>query len=79
MKPFIFGGDEFREDFDKIFALMNDNTTQEKEAKKYMQGIWAEIEAAPRDEKEINNLKFFLNEIDRRRNTNWKELFPWIR
>jgi len=27
---------------------------------------------------EQQNLKTYLNEIDRRRNTNWRETFPWL-
>jgi hypothetical protein len=57
---------------------MPKDTTQEQEAVKYMQGIWAEINSAEPNKQEIANLKFFLDEMDRRRNTNWKELFKWI-
>jgi hypothetical protein len=57
---------------------MNDTTHREQEAKKYMKGIQTHVLASSADTQEIENLKLFLNEIDRRRNTNWKELFPWI-
>jgi organic radical activating enzyme len=78
LKPTIFGGKMFEEDFKQILELMPKDTTQEQEAVKYMQGIWAEINSAEPNKQEIANLKFFLDEMDRRRNTNWKELFKWI-
>ena len=79
LKPYILGGDIFEEDFNRIFALMNTDTHQEKEAVKYMKGIWAEIKSSTKNDEEIDKLKIFLDEIDRRRNTNWKELFPWLK
>jgi replication-associated recombination protein RarA len=57
---------------------MPENTHQEQQAKKYMTGIWLEIQASNRNEEEIQKLIVFLDEIDRRRRTNWRNLFPWI-
>ena len=78
LKSDIFGSEFFKEDFNNILALMNDATWQEKEAKKYMNGIWKKISAGKKNLEEIKNLIVYLNEIDRRRNTNWQELFPWL-
>ena len=78
LKPDIFSNNFFDDDFKNILSLMNDDTWQEKEAKKYMNGIWKQISTATENIEEIENLKIFLNEIDRRRNTNWQELFPWL-
>jgi hypothetical protein len=44
-----------------------------------MQGIWLQINANDVNIREVDNLKIFLDEIDRRRKTNWKELFPWLK
>jgi len=78
LKPFILGGDIFQKDFERIFELMPTNNHQEQEAVTYMKGIWTEIKSSSLDHNELERLKTFLNEIDRRRNTNWRELFPWI-
>ena len=78
LKPTIFGNEIFKEDFEMIVSLMNDTTHREQEAKKYMKGIQSHVLSSSVNTQEIENLKLFLNEIDRRRNTNWKELFPWI-
>jgi len=78
LKPDIFGPRIFEKDFTRILELMPENTHQEQQAKKYMTGIWLEIQASNRNEEEIQKLIVFLDEIDRRRRTNWRNLFPWI-
>lgn len=78
LKPNILGGDIFKEDFNLIFKLMPKNTHQEKEAVTYMKGIWTEINNSKLNLEELTKLKKFLTEIDRRRNTNWRKIFPWI-
>jgi len=78
LHPEIFGSNFFNNDFIEIFNNMPNNTWQQKEARKYMQGIHLELNSAPRDQQKINQLGIFLNEIDRRRDLNWKETFPWL-
>jgi hypothetical protein len=78
MKAGIFGGEFWKTDFDKILSLMPTETDQHKITKKYMEGLVQEIFNNKRDDSEILKLITFLNEKDRRRGTNWKELFPWL-
>ena len=47
-------------------------------AVEHMEGIIKQIQASPRDPERITDLKVYLTEIDRRRGTNWKTLFPWL-
>ena len=47
-------------------------------ARDYMQGIQKQINSKSRDQTKINQLGVFLDEIDRRRNLNWREVFPWL-
>jgi hypothetical protein len=47
-------------------------------ALKYMEGLFKVILNSSPDEAEIKKLITFLNEKDRRRQTNWKKLFPWL-
>jgi hypothetical protein len=57
---------------------MPSNTWQQKEARKYMQGIQAQLNSKSKDQKKINQLTVLLGETDRRRNLNWKTTFPWL-
>ena len=43
-----------------------------------MMGIIQQIEAGPRNPKMIEELKVYLTEMDRRRDTDWRTLFPWL-
>jgi organic radical activating enzyme len=79
LKANILGGDYWKNDFDKILKLMPETTDQEKITKKYMEGIAQYIVTSKRDDVEILKLITFLNEKDRRRGTNWRETFPWLK
>lgn len=73
MHPGIFGHGFFDKDFTEILECIPEST-----ARQYMQGIQMQINAEPRDQNKINQLGIFLDEMDRRRNTNWREVFPWL-
>jgi hypothetical protein len=78
MHPKILQGKEFQESFAKILNLMKSESEEEKTMLKYMQGIIAECQNDLQNDEEIVKLLTFLNEKDRRRNTNWRVLFPWL-
>jgi organic radical activating enzyme len=78
LHPEIFGQGFFDLDFDAILNNMPDTSWQQKEARKYMQGIQKQINSKSVDCEKIQQLVVFLTEIDRRRNLNWKEAFPWL-
>lgn len=78
LHPEIFGSNFFDNDFRVILDNMPDSTWQQKESRKYMQGIWSQLNSKSRDQKKINQLLVLLDEIDRRRNLNWKTTFPWL-
>ena len=78
LHPEIFGAGFFDADFEKILNNMPDTTWQQKEARKYMQGIQLQLTTQTRDQEKINQLVVLLDEIDRRRNLNWKNTFPWL-
>ena len=56
---------------------MPEDTVINQRQKKYMQGA---LNSFPnkKDEKQIEDLKFFLDQLDKRRNTNWREIFPYL-
>jgi len=78
MVPDIFGSGVFDQDFERILEAMPRNSAAELSSLEHMQGIVRQIQAGPRDVSRINDLKVYLTEIDRRRGTNWRELFPWL-
>jgi hypothetical protein len=43
-----------------------------------MQGIMSQITAGTRNPEMIEELKSYLTEMDRRRGTDWRVLFPWL-
>ena len=73
LRPEIFGPGYFDKEFEKILELMPQDSQRQ-----YMQGIQLKLKTAFRDNTEIQKLAVFLSEIDRRRNLNWKQVFPWI-
>lgn len=78
MNPDIFGGTFFGKEFEQILVAMPTDTWQQQEARKYMLGVQAQINAAPANTVEQGKLKTYLTELDRRRNTNWRNTFPWL-
>jgi organic radical activating enzyme len=78
LHPGIFGPRFFSNDFDAIISGMSDRTWQQRQAKQNMIGIKSQIETSKRDVNKVQQLGIFLDEIDRRRNLNWRETFPWL-
>jgi organic radical activating enzyme len=78
LHPGIFGSNFFSNDFDKILKLMKQETWQEKQAYSYMTGLRLQIESCQRQPDKVRQLGVLLDEIDRRRNLNWKSVFPWL-
>lgn len=76
--PDIFGPDFWKEDFNKALTLMPSNNWQEIEARKYLEGIHQQVQNSCKDDKMIVQLVTHLDELDRRRGTDWKSLFPYI-
>ena len=78
MHPAIVGSDEFRSDFKIILDLMETETWRGTHAKLYMEGLAATINSSSFNEVAVTKLLTFLDENDRRRKLNWRELFPWL-
>lgn len=72
------GYDIFKNDIEEIMNLMPIDNDEDIIAKDYMSGIFNEIKNSKLSERKLKNLIIFLNEKDRRRKTNWKEVFPWL-
>ncbi len=77
--PSILGAEEFAQDFENILQLMPRATDEDQIKFEYMQGIAKEyLNHAQLNPVEIDRLYTFLDEIDRRRNTDWQSIFPWL-
>lgn len=71
-------GPIFQTDFDKAVELKPKTTAEEKSSCAYLQGIAMQSAHNSPNVQEIENLFYFLNEIDRRRGTSWPKVFPWL-
>lgn len=78
MKLHLFGDLEFKDAVKEIAEQMPQETEQDRLSFDYMKSIFANALNSKPDYKQINTLITYLNEKDRRRNTNWRELFPWL-
>jgi hypothetical protein len=78
LNPEVFGAGVFDDDFDRVLALMPEETDRQRGHKEHMLGIKMKIANHPRDLKRIHQLRVYLDEMDRRRGTSWRELFPWL-
>jgi hypothetical protein len=76
--PYKFGGQEFANEFEQILDLMPTDNVEQQTAKVAMQGIFETMKNTPVNVEEINQLKQYLSDLDCRRNTNWRVLFPWL-
>jgi len=76
--PKYFGAGVFEEDFQKIIAAMPIDTDEDRVICNYIEGIGKGISNHKRDWQEIKKMLIYMNEKDRRRGTNWRDLFPWL-
>lgn len=76
--PGIFGSGFFDKELDLVLNEMPQNTWQQKHAWSLMSGLKSEFNMHQRNAEQIENLFYFLNEIDRRRGLDWKKTFPWL-
>ena len=78
MTPDILGAEEFQEDFKCILSSMETQTWRGAQAKEHFEGLVNNVNAGRFNSKEVLKLLTYLNELDKRRKTNWRELFPWL-
>jgi len=71
-------GDIFLEDFNRAIALKPGDLPEQVSSREYLRGIAQQSAHTGPNFKEINKMFHFLNEMDRRRGTNWKNVFPWL-
>lgn len=81
LNPDYFGGNVFVEDFKKIISTMEETVKLDswyEQFLTYMNGISRQVAASSPNVPKLKEMYAYLNELDRRRGTNWPELFPWL-
>jgi organic radical activating enzyme len=78
LNPDIFGDTVFSEDLKKIIELIPANDEFDNYSKEYFIGMSKQILSSSPNLVKIKDLKIFLQEIDRRRNTDYRIYFPWL-
>jgi organic radical activating enzyme len=76
--PDIFGPDFWKADLDRALSVLPTSDWQEKNSFNYFQGMAKQIQNSRVKPEQILKLITHLDELDRRRNTNWQSLFPYI-
>ena len=77
--PKIFAWDFWKDDFDRILAAMPTETEAQREAIPRMQGLQSLLkQTSEHDLVSIKQLHVYLDELDRRRSTNWRALFSYL-
>lgn len=77
--PNIYSYDFWQQDFERIFAFMPTSTPEQQEAIIRMQGIDQYLKKFTNHNWiEINKLHTYLDELDRRRGSDWKKVFPYL-
>ena len=77
--PKIFAWDLWKDDAERILAAMPTDTVDQREAIPRMQGLISLLKQhTTNDMNEIKKLHIYLDELDRRRSTNWRELFSYL-
>ena len=77
--PDVFDYSMWADDFNRILEIMPDHTTTLQEAKIRMVGLQKCLQdTCNQNPAEIGQLNRYLDELDYRRNTDWRSLFPYL-
>jgi organic radical activating enzyme len=78
MHPDIFGFDFWKEAVENTLKVMPEDSPMNIRSKKYMEGKLYSIPKNLPDKNKIKTLHYFLDQLDKRRNTNWRNVFPHL-
>ena len=74
----VFGAGFFDNDFKQTIDAMPAITDWDINQKDLLIGLWKSLKDSIINNEKLTQLELYLNEIDQRRNTNWKLIFPWL-
>lgn len=69
-------GNALSDDFDRAIALVPEHSPEQINTKNYLRGIAKQSQSKGVDRDKCLKMVAYLDELDRRRNTNWAETFP---
>lgn len=78
MHPNIYGYDFWDNAIKNTLESMPEITEQDIRSKNYMRGKLNSIPRIDPDLNKIKTLKYFLDQLDQRRNTDWRKIFPHL-
>ena len=79
LNPEHFGPEFWKETFDLILSKMQNETYNEQQAVNLIKGEQLRFNNSTGENKEMKEELFmYLDEIDKRRNTDWRNVFPYL-
>ena len=78
MHPDVLGYKFWEKDIKKILEQMPDKTDREKIARNYLEGSFSQIKNADIKQDQLKTLHYFLDQLDQRRGTNWRKIYPYL-
>jgi hypothetical protein len=77
MRPEVFAYETWEQTWSKIYSSMRSETIENQEAIKIMIGLQSVMrKTTEHNYEQIKELHKYFDEIDRRRNTHWRDLWP---
>ena len=76
--PKIFGPGVFDQELEETMRLLPEKNVREIIVKRHFQTVAHSIMSAKRQPEKINTMKRYLTELDARRNTDWRKVYPWL-
>lgn len=76
--PLIFGKGVFDDDFTLTLSLLDKKSEFQIGIYRALDSIGATISSSTRNPESIKVLKKYLDQIDQRRNLDWRKTFPWL-
>jgi len=77
MRPEVFAYETWEQTWSKIYSSMRSESNDDQQAIKIMSGLQSVMrKTTEHNHKQIEKLYEYFDEIDRRRNTHWRDLWP---
>lgn len=77
MRPEVFAYETWEQTWSKIYSSMRSESIDDQQAIKIMSGLQSVMrKTTEHNHKQIEKLYKYFDEIDRRRNTHWRALWP---
>jgi len=71
-------GNIFWQDFQRALDVMPEHNVEQITTKNYLRGIAQQSANGKPNITEVRKLRAFLDEMDRRRHTDWRSIYPWL-